>query len=88
MQNHKRPPSSLLFIFGGSGLRGFSFALLIGIAAGTYSSVFIAAPIMLDFSKNLDLSEYKPQTSVTTNKATSTPEVAAVPAKKTLKAKS
>ncbi len=76
----------ILFIFGGSGLRGFSFALLIGIAAGTYSSVFIAAPIMLDFSKNLDLSEYKPQTTVTTN--TSTPITPAVPAKKTLKAKS
>ena len=76
----------ILFIFGGSGLRGFSFALLIGIAAGTYSSVFIAAPIMLDFSKNLDLSEYKPQTTVTTA-ATSKPVAVVTPVKKTLKAK-
>ena len=76
----------ILFIFGGSGLRGFSFALLIGIAAGTYSSVFIAAPIMLDFSKNLDLSEYKPHTTVTI--APSTPTTPAAPVKKTLKAKS
>ena len=32
-------------------LRGFSFALFIGILIGTYSSIFIAAPIVLDFDK-------------------------------------
>lgn len=37
-----------LFIFGGEVLRGFSFALLVGIGIGTYSSVFIAAPLVLD----------------------------------------
>jgi SecD/SecF fusion protein len=41
----------ILFIFGGEVLRGFSFALLIGILVGTYSSIFIATPIVLDFSK-------------------------------------
>ncbi len=40
----------ILFIFGGAVLKGFSFALLIGILIGTYSSVFIATPIALDFS--------------------------------------
>ena len=39
----------VLLIFGGEVLRGFSFALLVGILVGTYSSVFIASPISLDF---------------------------------------
>jgi preprotein translocase subunit SecF len=38
-----------LLFFGGEVLRGFSFALLIGIGVGTYSSIFIAAPVVLDF---------------------------------------
>ncbi|MEM7548268.1 MAG: protein translocase subunit SecDF [Bacteroidota bacterium] len=41
----------VLFIFGGEVLRGFSFALLIGILVGTYSSIFIATPTVLDLSK-------------------------------------
>ncbi|QOI97168.1 MAG: protein translocase subunit SecDF [Flammeovirgaceae bacterium] len=40
-----------LLIFGGEVLRGFSFALLVGIVVGTYSSVFIAAPIIIDLDK-------------------------------------
>tara|TARA_B100002052_G_scaffold299167_1_gene335880 strand:+ start:10347 stop:11270 length:924 start_codon:yes stop_codon:yes gene_type:complete len=36
-----------LFIFGGSSLIGLSFALVIGIISGTYSSIFIATPIMM-----------------------------------------
>ena len=36
-----------LFLFGGSVLHGFSFALVVGIIIGTYSSVFIASPIVL-----------------------------------------
>jgi len=39
----------VLFIFGGAVLRGFSYALLIGVIIGTYSSIFIAAPIVVDF---------------------------------------
>jgi SecD/SecF fusion protein len=39
-----------IFIFGGETIKGFSFALLIGIIVGTYSSICIAAPIVLDFS--------------------------------------
>ena len=41
-----------LLIFGGEVLRGFSFALLVGIGIGTYSSVFIAAPIVLDLEED------------------------------------
>ncbi len=40
-----------IFIFGGSVIRGFSFALLIGVVVGTYSSICIATPIVLDFDK-------------------------------------
>ena len=38
----------VLFIFGGDAIRQFSFALMVGIAVGTYSSIFIASPIMVD----------------------------------------
>ncbi len=41
----------VLFIFGGAVLQGFSFALLVGIIVGTYSSVFIATPIVIDLNK-------------------------------------
>ena len=51
----------ILFLVGGAGIKGFAFALFVGLLAGTYSSIFIAAPVMMDFSKNLDLSEYKPE---------------------------
>ena len=36
-----------LYIFGGEGVHGFAFAMLIGVVVGTYSSVAIAAPIVL-----------------------------------------
>ena len=36
-----------LFLFGGPVLRGFSFALVVGILVGTYSSVFVASPILV-----------------------------------------
>lgn len=38
----------ILFIFGGEVIRGFSFALMVGILIGTYSSIFVASPIMVD----------------------------------------
>jgi SecD/SecF fusion protein len=38
-----------LLMFGGEVLRGFSFALLVGFVVGTYSSIFIAAPLVIDF---------------------------------------
>ena len=41
-----------IFTFGGESIRGFMFALIIGVMVGTYSSVFIATPIMFDSYKN------------------------------------
>lgn len=40
-----------IFIFGGETIRGFAFALLIGIVIGTYSSICIATPIVIDLEK-------------------------------------
>ena len=40
-----------IFIFGGESIRGFMFALIIGVIIGTYSSVFVATPIMFDTLK-------------------------------------
>jgi SecD/SecF fusion protein len=37
-----------IFIFGGESIQGFMFALIIGVMVGTYSSVFIATPVMFD----------------------------------------
>ncbi|MEM7101731.1 MAG: protein translocase subunit SecDF [Bacteroidota bacterium] len=45
----------MLFIFGGEVIRGFAFALLIGVLVGTYSSVFIATPIVVALTKEKDL---------------------------------
>jgi SecD/SecF fusion protein len=42
----------VMYIWGGTGLRGFTFALLIGVIVGTYSSIAIAAPILLIGKKN------------------------------------
>ena len=44
-----------LFIFGGEVTRGFAFAMLIGVVTGTYSSIFVAAPILMDFAKDRPL---------------------------------
>ncbi len=43
-----------IFLFGGEVIRGFSFALLIGIIVGTYSSICIATPIVIDFQRKKD----------------------------------
>jgi SecD/SecF fusion protein len=43
----------ILFLFGGSSITGFSFALVVGVIVGTYSSVFVATPIMHDLTDSL-----------------------------------
>src|SRR5437764_2603939 len=43
-----------LYLFGGPVLHGFSFALVVGIIIGTYSSVFIASPIVLFWHNFID----------------------------------
>lgn len=45
----------ILFIFGGEVTRGFAFAMLIGVITGTYSSIFVAAPVLMDMAKNKPL---------------------------------
>ena len=39
---------TILFIFGGEVLKGLSFALIIGVILGTYSSLFVASPLVLE----------------------------------------
>jgi SecD/SecF fusion protein len=52
----------ILFIFGGETTRGFAFAMLIGVITGTYSSIFVAAPILMDLAKDKPLGEAKVET--------------------------
>ena len=42
-----------IFLLGGDNIKGFVFALMVGVVVGTYSSIFIATPSVLDFSKKL-----------------------------------
>jgi SecD/SecF fusion protein len=51
----------VIFIFGGESIRGFIFALLVGRIIGTYSSLCISTPIVVDFDKK----EKKPQGATT-----------------------
>jgi len=41
----------VLYIFGGASLKAFSFAIMIGVIVGTYSSIFVASPIVLIWSR-------------------------------------
>lgn len=47
----------ILFIFGGEVTRGFAFAMLIGVITGTYSSIFVASPVLVDLGKSKALTE-------------------------------
>ena len=49
----------ILFIFGGVVLKPFSITLMIGIIIGTYSSMFIASPVMLYFEEKYPIPEFK-----------------------------
>ena len=48
-----------IFLFGGEAIRGFMFALIVGVIVGTYSSMFIATPIMFDTLSKKSLKEEK-----------------------------
>jgi SecD/SecF fusion protein len=43
---------AILYWFGGQGIHGFAYALVVGVIAGTYSSVFVASPALLWLSKS------------------------------------
>lgn len=49
----------ILFFFGGGSTKGFCFALIVGIIIGTYSSIFVATPVMVDMAKDLKMSPAK-----------------------------
>ena len=49
----------ILFIFGGAVLKPFSITLMIGIIIGTYSSIFVASPVMLYFEEKYPIPEFK-----------------------------
>lgn len=50
----------ILFIFGGETIKGFTFAMLIGVLIGTYASLCIGTPVLVDFSKDEKQPESKP----------------------------
>jgi len=62
----------ILFLVGGEVTRGFAFAMLIGVITGTYSSIFVAAPFLVDFAKGkpLGAEQEVAKTSATKTKAT------------------
>ena len=46
-----------MFLFGGESIRGFIFAMLVGIIVGTYSSLFIATPVLVDTMTKGDIDD-------------------------------
>lgn len=61
---------AVLFFFGGTSIRGFAFALMVGIIVGTYSSIFIATPIVHDLADDLAPKEVTaPASTLTTTKS-------------------
>lgn len=55
----------ILFLVGGEVTKGFAFAMLIGVVTGTYSSIFVAAPMLIDLAKNKPLGEADSKAVVT-----------------------
>ncbi|MEQ1554482.1 MAG: protein translocase subunit SecDF [Ferruginibacter sp.] len=62
----------ILFIFGGEVTKGFAFAMMIGVITGTYSSIFVGAPILVDFAKDKPLGAAK---ETSTKKKEKAPEL-------------
>jgi SecD/SecF fusion protein len=58
----------VLLIFGGEVLRGFAFALFVGIVVGTFSSIYIGAPVVYEMDRG-EKKEEKKQTAVQAKKA-------------------
>jgi SecD/SecF fusion protein len=70
-------PILCLFIFGGAVLRDFSLAILVGVAIGTYSSIFIASPIVLWWTRARGGSVSSLRREVSEKTAVTTPTSAA-----------
>ena len=43
----------VIFLFGGAAIKGFIFALMVGVGVGTYSSLCIATPLLIDLTKKI-----------------------------------
>ncbi len=56
----------ILYVMGGEGLHGFAFCLLTGIAVGTYSSIYVASPVLLKLANRDRPAEKKEVTPATT----------------------
>ncbi|MFG0260434.1 MAG: protein translocase subunit SecDF, partial [Phycisphaerales bacterium JB041] len=56
----------ILYAFGGEGVRGFAFAMLIGVGVGTYSSIAVAAPLVWQRGHTEKDNEAGPGTTITT----------------------
>lgn len=56
----------LLFVFGGGAIKGFAFGMLTGILFGTYSSVFVASALVVDFTKEDVIAGHQTVTTATT----------------------
>jgi SecD/SecF fusion protein len=69
----------ILFIFGGATTKGFAFAMLIGVITGTYSSIFIASPVLVDLASSNDLGSSEKRKAVIT---TVSRDTVPLPAKK------
>jgi len=66
-----------LFLFGGQVLNGFSFALVCGIIVGTYSSVYVAAPILVFFNNFMESRKHPAGSAASASKAPAAPKAAA-----------
>jgi SecD/SecF fusion protein len=66
----------ILFLVGGEVTRGFAFAMLIGVITGTYSSIFVAAPVLVDLGGKRALAS-----SEVTGSGKETPKVKPAPVK-------
>jgi len=61
----------ILFLVGGEVTRGFAFAMLVGVITGIYSSVFVAAPILVDLGGKRSLGKKTMEKSIKTEEAKS-----------------
>ncbi|HTF30626.1 MAG TPA: protein translocase subunit SecF, partial [Flavitalea sp.] len=59
----------ILFLVGGEVTRGFAFAMLIGVITGTYSSIFVAAPLLVDLARKRPLGKPDPAIAVKAEKS-------------------
>ncbi len=57
----------MLFLFGGASIKGFAFALVVGVISGTYSSLFVATPVLYDLSGDLNVKETEAAVTSHTN---------------------